>query len=76
MLPRYKTVFSQNVSSEAQVKNFFISQTNYVPLSRYSNFCILNNPMIYEICDVMMSISTWDWVHFWIYLLKQNSLNH
>ena len=29
--------------------------------------------MIYKICDVMMSISTWDRVHFWIYLLNHNS---
>ena len=32
--------------------------------------------MIYQICDVMMSISTWDRVHFWIYLLNHNSSNH
>ena len=39
-------------------------------------FCILNDLMIYQICDVMMSISTWDRLHFWIYLLKYNSLSH
>ena len=44
---RYKTVTSQNVLSEAQVKNFFISKKNYVLLSRYSNFCIFKHPMIY-----------------------------
>ena len=60
----YKTITSQNVSSEAQIKNFFISQKNYVPFLRYSNFCIFNHPMIYRICDVMMSISTQDKVHF------------
>ena len=26
--------------------------------SRYSSFCIFNHPIIYEICDFMMSIST------------------
>ena len=31
---------------------------------------------IYQICDVMMSISTRDRVHFWIYILNQNSLSH
>ena len=31
---------AQNVSSEAQVKNFFILYKNSVPFSRYSNFCI------------------------------------
>ena len=55
---RYKTITSQNVSSEAQVKNFFISQESYAPFSRDSRFCIFNNSTIYLICDVMMSIST------------------
>ena len=35
-------------------------------------FSILKHPMFYQICDVMMS--TWDMVHFWIYLLNHNSL--
>ena len=69
----YKTITSQNVSSEAQIKNFFISKKNYIPFSRYSSFYIFNYPMIHQICDVTMSISTWDKVHFWIYLLNQNS---
>ena len=43
---RYKTIISQNVSSEAQIKNFFISQKNYVLYSRYSSFCIFSHPMI------------------------------
>ena len=71
---RYKTITSQNVPSEAQIKNFFISQKNYVPFSRYSSFCILNHPMIYQICDVTMSISAWNKVHFWIYLLNHTQL--
>ena len=54
----YKTITSQNVSPEAQVKNFFVSQKIYVPLSRHSSFCIFNYPKIYKICDVIMSIST------------------
>ena len=32
--------------------------------------------MIYQICDVMMSINTWNRVHFWIYLLNHGSLCH
>ena len=67
---RYKTITYQNVPSKAQIKNFFISQKNYVPFSRYSSFCIFNHPMIYQISVVTMSISTWDKVHFWIYLLN------
>ena len=66
---------SQNLSSEAQLKNFFISQKSHVSFSRYSSFCIFNHPMIYQIYDVMMSISTWDRVHFWIYVLNHNSLS-
>ena len=62
---------SQNVLSEAQVKNFFISQKSYVPFSIYSSFCIFNHP-----CDVMMSFSTWNSVHFWIYLSNYTSLTH
>ena len=51
---RYKTITSPNVSSEAQIKKFFISQKNYVLFSRYSSFYISNHPMIYQICDVTM----------------------
>ena len=40
------------------------------------SFYIFNHPMIYQICDVMMSNSIWDRVHFWIYLLNHNSLTH
>ena len=43
---RYKTITSQNMSSETQVKNFFISQKTYVPFSRYSTFCTFNPSMI------------------------------
>ena len=39
-------------------------------------FCVFNHPMIYQIFDIMMSISTWDRVHFWIYLLSHDSLSH
>ena len=41
-----------------------------------SSFCILNHLMIYQICDVMMSISTWYRVHFWMYLLNHDSLSY
>ena len=47
----YKMVTSQNVASEVQFKNF-------------SSFCIFDSPMIYQICGVMISISTRDRVHF------------
>ena len=70
----YKTITSRNVPSEAQIKIFFISWKYYVPFSRYSSF--FKNPMIYQICNVTMSISTWDKVHFLIYLLKHNSWSH
>ena len=73
---RCKIITSQNVSTEAKVKNFFILQKSYAPFSRYSSFCIFNHPMIFQICDVMMSISTWDTVHFLIYLLNHNSITY
>ena len=72
----YKTINSWNVPSKVQIKNFFISKKNYVPFSRYSSFCIFNHPIIYQISDITMSISTWDKVHFWIYLLNHKSWSH
>ena len=53
----YKAITFQNVSSEAQVKNFVISQKNYVPFSRYSILCNFYHPLIYQIYDFMMNIS-------------------
>ena len=64
------------MSSESQIKNFYISKKNYVPFSRYSSFCIFNHLMIYQICDVTMSISAWDRVHFWLYLSNHNSWSY
>ena len=64
-------ITSQNVSYEAKANNFFHSIESFATFSRYSDFCILNEPMIYQICDVMMSISTWDRVHFWMCLEPQ-----
>ena len=64
------------VSYERQVKNFFISKKSCVPFSEYSSFCMFNHSIIYQICDVMMSISMWDRMHFRIYLLNHNSLSH
>ena len=71
----YKTITSQNVLSEAQFMNFFILWKYYAPFSRYPCFCIVNHRMIYQICAVI-SISTWDRVHFWKYLLNHNSVSH
>ena len=52
----YKMITPQNVLSEAQVKNFCISQKSYILFSRYSSFRVFIHPAIWEICDVMMSI--------------------
>ena len=35
-----------------------------------------NHHMFYQICDVMMSLNTWNRLHFLIHLLNQNSLSH
>ena len=48
----------------------------YKSYALFSSFCIFNHVTIYQIHNDMISISTWDWVHFWIYLLNQNSLGH
>ena len=60
----YKTIISQNVLFEAQVRNVFISWKSYVPFLKYSSFCSFKHLMIYQICEVMMSFSTWDRMHF------------
>ena len=64
------------MKSQAQVKNFFVSWKSYVLFSRYSSFCIFNHPMIYQICDAIMSVTTWNRVYFLIYLLNQVLLTH
>ena len=48
---------------------------SYFFFSRYSNFCIFNHFMIYQICEIV-SISPWNRVQFWIQLLNHNSLSH
>ena len=70
-----KTITFQNVTCKAQIKDF-LHCTCYVLLSRYSSFCIFNNPMIFQICDAMMSTITRDKVHYWIYLLYHNWLSN
>ena len=62
---------SKNELFVAQFKN-----QSYVLFSRYSSFRIFNHLMIYQICEVIMSISIWDRVHFWVYLFNRNSLSH
>ena len=64
------------MSSKAQIKISFISERSSVPLSRYSSLRICNHSIIYQIYDVMMSISLWDRVNFWTYVLNHNSLSH
>ena len=58
-----------------KLRIFFISQKSFVPFLRYSSFCILNDPLIYQIRDVMISISTCNRMYFWIYLLNHKSLS-
>ena len=54
----------------------FLFRRKVMFLLRYLSFCIFNHPMIYQICVVMVSISTRDRVHFRIYLLNHNSLSY
>ena len=56
--PATKMITSQNVSPEAQIKNFLTSKKIHVLLSKNSRLCIFNYSMTYRICDVTMSIST------------------
>ena len=40
---RHKTIISQNMLSEGQIKILSVSKKSYVPLSRYSSFCIYHD---------------------------------
>ena len=51
-----KTITTQNVSSEAQVQIFLFCQKVIFHSQDIQVFCIFNYPVIYQICDVMMSI--------------------
>ena len=48
-------VTSQNVSSDAQDKNVFICRKG---IFHSQDIQVFNHPMIYQISDVMMNIST------------------
>ena len=62
----------------------FLFHGEIIFCSRYLSFSIFNYPMIYQICDIMIGISTWDraetskfenidfsWVS-WVVLLYNN----
>ena len=57
-LPPLKNVISENIVSDVQLKNFFISWESYASFSRYSMFCIINHPINCKVCDAVMSNST------------------
>ena len=62
------------MSSEAHVNNFSILQKIYSPFLRYLSFCIFNHPVIYQICNVMMNISTFFNISFEPQFIKQANL--
>ena len=53
---RYKTITSQNVLSEPQVRNFLFHRKFMFRSQDIQVFYIVNHLMIYQISDVMMSI--------------------
>ena len=60
--------------SEAQV-NFFLFHSKFMFCSQdIQVFLFYNYTMIYQIFDVMISISIWGRLHFWVYCLNYNSL--
>ena len=62
--------------SEAQVK-IFLFHSKFMFCSRdIQVFLFYNYTMIYQIFDVMINISIWGRVHFWVYCLNYNSLTH
>ena len=53
----YKMITSQNVSSEARDKNFFIFRKVIFRSEDIQVFVFSIIPVIYQICDVIMNIS-------------------
>ena len=72
----WQNAFFLYLNPPTYLKNVLISKKNYVLFSRYSSFWIFIHSMVCQKCDVMMSISTWDKVHFWIYFLNHNSSSY
>ena len=65
--PPLQNNFSKYATWEQRLRIFIeVSLKNYGSFSRYSSFCIFNHPMIYQICDVMVSIRTWDRVQIFL----------
>ena len=48
----------------------------HLPFLRYSIFYISNHSINFKIFDVVMSITTWGRIHYWIYLLNRKSLRN
>ena len=55
---RYKMIISQNVSSEAQIKNFLFRRKIIFCSQDIQVFAFFSHPMIYRTCDITISIST------------------
>ena len=70
------TKLLQMCHMRSMLRIFSVIVKSYFTFSRYLSFYIFNNPMIYQICEIMISISTWDRVQFGINLLNHNSLSH
>ena len=62
------------MSSAAHVEKILIFLEKLSSVLKIGKFLYFS--MIYQIRDVMMSISARDRMHFWIYLLKHNSLSN
>ena len=58
------TITSQTVSSEAQVRIFLFCRKVKCRSQGIQVFVFLTMPQIYQICDVMMSISTRERMYF------------
>ena len=55
--------------------NFFCFIANLCSVLKiFKFFLFYNYTMIYQIFDVMISISIWGRLHFWVYCLNYNSL--
>ena len=57
-------ITSENVPSEAQAESFFLFHRKVMFRSQDIQVSVFLTTMIYQICDVMISIRTWDMGHF------------
>ena len=78
LMEYYKTfmVISSNTLFGTTFANCWIKLSKFTSATKWKLLKICHLRHRLRIFFFMMSISTWDKIHFWIYLLNRNSLSH